>query len=349
MRRLALFAIGLALAVSATAYDPVVPGVTLRFPRDAGAHPGYRIEWWYVTGHLDAAGSAPLGFQVTFFRVRNPEAEDNPSRFSPRQLLFAHAALADPRQGHLLHDQRSARALAGLVEASTADTDVRIDDWWLRRDGSGYRARIAAETFTLDLGFESTQPVLLQGDRGFSRKGPDPRHASYYYSEPQLRVSGRVAVDGAAREVSGVAWLDHEWSSELLAADASGWDWLGANLDDGAALMAFRMRAKDGSTLWAAGTFRPKDGATQTFTGEAVSFVPRRTWRSPRTGATYPVSMQVRVGDRAYVLEPLMDDQELDARESTGTLYWEGAVRLAGAANGHGYLELTGYSERVPF
>jgi len=43
-------------------------------------------------------------------------------------------------------------------------------------------------------------------------------------------------------------------------------------------------------------------------------------------------------------LEPLMDDQELDARASTGTIYWEGAVRAFSGKNeiGHGYLELTG-------
>lgn len=352
MRRL-LALIGLLLPACAMAFDPVVPGVALRFPRDAGAHPGHRIEWWYATGHLDPAGGGPsLGFQVTFFRVRNPDAESNPSRFSPRQLLFAHAALADPAQGRLLHDQRSARMLAGLVEASVADTDVRIEDWSLRREGRGYRTRIAAEAFTLDLAFEGTQPPMLQGDRGFSRKGPEARHASYYYSEPQLRVTGRVLVKGAAREVSGVAWLDHEWSSELLAPEAAGWDWLGANLDDGSALMAFRIRGKDGGTLWASGAWRARGGATTALSGDDVQFTPRRAWRSARTGTTYPVAMDVRAGGRTYRLEPLMDDQELDARASTGTLYWEGAVRLEGApgsVGGRGYLELTGYAERVPF
>jgi predicted secreted hydrolase len=229
------------------------------------------------------------------------------------------------------------------------DTDVRIDDWTLRREGRGYRTRIPAEGFTLDLAFEPTQPPMPQGTNGFSRKGPDPRHASYYYSEPQLRVSGRVIAQGKARDVTGVAWLDHEWSSELLAAGAAGWDWLGANLEDGSALMAFRIRGTDGSTLWSTASWRPKGGASIGLSGDAVAFTPRRTWRSPRTGTVYPVRMDVRVGERTWTLEPLMDDQELDARTSTGTLYWEGAVKLSGASKGRGYLELTGYSERVPF
>ena len=333
----------------AFAFDPVTPGRKLEFPRDAGAHPGHRIEWWYVTGHLETEGG-PLGFQVTFFRVRNPSAGNNASRFSARQLLFAHAALSDPALGRILHDQRTARAMDGLVEAKTADTDVRIDDWSLRREGGAYRTRIAGEEFTLELDLAPTQSPLLQGDRGFSRKGTSAASASYYYSEPQLAVSGRVVARGRPREVRGVAWLDHEWSSAPLEADAAGWDWLGVNLDDGGALMAFRIRSRGGAALWSTATLRAKGGEPVTLPAADVAFTTRRTWRSPRTGTEYPVAMDVRVGERVWKVEPLLDDQEIDARASTGTLYWEGAVRTASdGASGRGYLELTGYAGRPPF
>jgi predicted secreted hydrolase len=337
-------------ALAAPVFDPVVPGKALEFPRDYGAHPGYRIEWWYVTGHLDSA-RGPLGFQVTFFRVRNPDAENVPGRFSPRQVLFAHAALADVPHARFLHDQRIGRALPDLVEARVGDTGVRLDDWMLARESGGYHARVSAEGFALDLLLTPTQPVLLQGDRGYSRKGPLPEQASYYYSEPQLRVEGKVSTKGEALTVGGVAWLDHEWSSELLASDAAGWDWLGANLDGGGALTAFRIRATDGRVLWATSTYRAPGGDPVTFTRQTVEFTVRRTWKSPRTGTEYPVAMDVRVADRTYHLEPLLEDQELDARASTGTLYWEGAVRITGrdGVRGRGYLELTGYAERVPF
>jgi predicted secreted hydrolase len=350
MRKAVLFFLLAQVAAAALAFDPVVPGRALQFPRDYGAHPGHRIEWWYVTGHLDSS-RGPLGFQVTFFRVRNPDAENVPGRFSPRQILFAHAALADAPRARFLHDQRVGRLLPPLVDAREADTAVRIDDWMLERDGSGYRTRIAADGFALDLALTPTQPVLLQGDRGYSRKGPLPEQASYYYSEPHLRVEGKVRSRDETLEVRGVAWLDHEWSSEMLAADAAGWDWLGANLDDGGALTAFRIRAKDGRVLWATATYRAPGGTPVTFAREAVQFTVRRTWKSPRTGTEYPVAMDVRVGDRTYYLDPLLEDQELDARASTGTLYWEGAVRVTSrqGAGGRGYLELTGYAERVPF
>jgi predicted secreted hydrolase len=338
------------LAATAHAFDPVTPGHELQFPRDRGAHPGHRIEWWYVTGHLDSK-RGPLGFQVTFFRVRNPDAEASPSRFAPKQIVFAHAARADPAAGRLLHDQRSARALPPLVEARTGETHVRIDDWSLAREGEAYRTQVGGADFTLELAMSPTQPVMLQGERGFSRKGALGAQASYYYSEPQLRVSGRVVAHGAAEEVTGVAWLDHEWSSEVLASEASGWDWLGANLDDGGAIMAFRIRARDGSPLWSTATLRPRDGPVTTIDASQVFFTPRRTWKSPRTGTTYPVAMDVRIGPRTWRVEPLMDDQELDARASTGTLYWEGAVRMQAddGARARAYLELTGYAERVPF
>jgi predicted secreted hydrolase len=343
---------------AAQAFEPVVPGHRLEFPRDFGAHPGHRIEWWYATGQLNSP-RGPLGFQVTFFRLRNRDAEANPSRFSPRQVIFAHAALADPGRGRFLHDQRVGRLYPGLVDSAAGDTDVRLDDWSLKRESGVYRTRVAADGFALELTFAPTQPVLLQGDGGYSRKGPLPGQASYYYSEPQLKVEGRVITGSESVAVTGTAWLDHEWSSELLPADATGWDWLGANLDDGGALMAFRVRGKDGSTKWAAATFRgpPVAGigspapAVKIFGPADVRFTVRREWQSPRSGTVYPVEMEIRVGESVWRVEPLMDDQELDARASTGTLYWEGAVKVAGPGGiaGRGYLELTGYAERVPF
>ena len=345
---LALLASLAAIAFDAARYDVVGPGVPLRFPEDTGAHPGHRIEWWYVTGELQSP-RGPMGFQVTFFRLRNPEGEGRTSRFAPGQILFAHAALADPAEGRLLHDQRSARALPPLVFAKTGATDVRIDDWTFAREADAYRTRVAGEDFALDLAFAPTQPVMLQGEQGYSRKGPSGEQASYYYSEPQLRVSGRVWAHGKPVDVTGTAWLDHEWSSAVLAPDAAGWDWLGANLDGGAALMAFRIRRKDGSTLWSTATLREPGHEPRTL--PSATFTPRRTWSSPRTGITYPVAMTVEVDGRTWTLDPLMDDQELDARASSGVLYWEGAVRLRSSdgATGRGYLELTGYAERVPF
>ena len=362
MRSVAALAFSLIAGIAAAqAFDPVTPGRALRFPEDRGAHPGHRIEWWYVTGQLESR-EGPLGFQVTFFRVRQREAESNPSRFSPREILFAHAAVADPRKGRLLHDQRIARALAPLVEARAGETDVRIDDWSLTRESGAYRARVPADGFALELSLSPTQPVLLQGEGGFSRKAPATRSrgstgpaggelASYYYSEPQLRVTGSILVDGRRVEATGVAWLDHEWSSELLVAGAVGWDWIGANLDDGSAFMAFRIRGAKGESVWAGATMRAPGREARPLPAGAVRFVPLRSWTSPRTGTHYPVAMEISLEGRSWRVEPLMDDQELDARASTGTLYWEGAVRVSGPAGetGRGYLELTGYAERLAF
>ena len=349
MRRRAFLAWTLGCATLARAFEPVEPGRALVFPQDRGAHPGHRIEWWYMTGHLDTP--SPLGFQVTFFRVRNKEAENLPGRFSPRQLLFAHAAVTDIAAGKLRHDQRAARLLGGLVYTREGETDVRLDDWTLRRDGASYRTRIDADGFAMELLLTPTQAPLLQGDGGFSRKGPRPEQASYYYSEPHLEVTGRVALEGRDRAVRGRAWLDHEWSSELLAAEATGWDWLGANLEDGGALTVFRVRDAKGGSVWATALHRDAAGVIRRWSGADVTFVPQRRWTSSRTGVSYPVAPRIEIGGEAWNVTPLIDDQELDARASTGTLYWEGAVRVAGprGAQGRGYLELTGYSERVPF
>ncbi len=256
VRTAALLTIGFASlcgAAFAQDYAQVQPGHELQFPRDYGSHPQFRTEWWYLTGWVKDARGRDLGIQITFFRNRPGVAENNPSRFAPRQLLFAHAALADPAIGKLLHDQRAARAGFGLAEAKEGGTDVWIDDWSLQQTDSGYSARIAARDFGYALEFKTTQPVLLQGERGLSRKGPMPAQASYYYSQPQLAVSGTITVKGEEFAVSGSAWLDHEWSSEYLAEEAVGWDWVGLNLADGGALMAFRIRDKRAAPIGRAG------------------------------------------------------------------------------------------------
>ena len=349
MRRRAFLAAPLALLARpapADGYPAVVPGYALEFPRDDGAHPGFQTEWWYVTGWL-RLGAREVGFQVTFFRSRPRIAEESPSAFAPRQLLFAHAAIADPAVRRLLHDQRAARAGFGLAEAREGTTDVRIDDWSLALAGAVYRTRIPAREFALDLEFAPSQAVMLQGEAGFSRKGPAPYQASYYSSRPHLAVTGTLERSGKRERAEGTAWLDHEWSSEYLAPEAAGWDWIGLNLDRGGALMAFRIRARAGGVLWAGGGWRDADGRVRVFAPGEVGFEPLRRWRSPRTEVDYPVAMRVRTPQGELTLDPLMDDQELDSRASTGAIYWEGAVtaREGDRIAGRGYLELTGYGK----
>lgn len=334
---------------AAVSWPPVVAGRRLVFPEDHGAHPAFRTEWWYITGWLIAPDGGDLGVQITFFRNRPGVQEGTGSKFAPTQLLFAHAALADPAQKRLLHDQRAAREGFDLAAASTSTTDVQLDDWALALDGETYRARIAARGFGLDLAFAARSPILLQGDAGLSRKGPSPRQASYYYSRPHLQVSGRVRRGQRTDDVTGAAWLDHEWSSDYLGPGAAGWDWCGINLHDGGALMAFRIRDGAGAQIWAGGSRRAPDGSTRVATPSDIAFESLRSWSSPRTGTRYPVSMRIALWDEAITLQPLMDDQELDARGSTGTIYWEGAVRAfrGDTEIGRGYLELTGYGQRL--
>lgn len=343
-------------------YPPVLAGKALVFPHDLGAHPDYRTEWWYITGWLQDAAGVERGFQLTFFRVRTLIGDDNPSRFAPSQLILAHAAVADPATGRLRHAERAARTYPGLAEAATGTTQVGVGGWSLRTDGGApdsdrapYRTHIDAQDFAFDLVFEPGRAPLLNGREGFSQKAPDPINASYYYSRPQLRTSGTLRLDGEPFAVNGHAWLDHEWSSEILPAAASGWDWIGINLHDGGSLMLFQMRDAEGRAMWEAGTLGDKAGQVRKFAAEEVRFEPLRHWTSPRTGVRYPVQWRLRLaGGRTLQLRPLLDDQELDSRSSTGAVYWEGAVRLfevqAGGGEreiGQGYLEMTGYAERL--
>jgi predicted secreted hydrolase len=345
MRRLVAVAALMAVA-SAPPYPVVAPGIRLAFPRDHGAHPAFRSEWWYVTGWLKGADGRDIGFQVTFFRV-NPHADPaNPSRFSPGQVLFAHAAVSDSRLGRILHAEQAARAGFGLAGAATADADVKLNHWTFRRSPDGrFATHVAVAEFGLDLTFRPGQPPLAEGENGYSRKGPKPTQASYYYSVPHLKVAGSIVRGGRTEQVSGEAWLDREWSSDYLAPEAAGWDWTGLNLDDGSALMAFRIRRKGGGALWAGGSLRRPGGEIVRFSPSDVGFAPVRRWRSAATKAIYPVeqvlSVRLPEGIRRFPLRPLFADQEVDARRAGQPVYWEGAIRTDG---GRGYLELTGYA-----
>lgn len=327
----------------------MVPGRPLVLPFDFGAHPEFKTEWWYVTGWLTKPDGKPLGFQVTFFRSRTGVDDANPSAFAPKQLIVAHAALSDPAFGRLVHDQRSAREGFDLAYARTGTTDLKLDDWRMRRGLDGaYTIAIRSSELTLELRLTPSGPPLMQGDQGYSRKGPDPAQASYYYSEPQLSVSGVAGRAGTAPvKVLGTAWLDHEWSSQALAPDAAGWDWVGANLADGSALMAFQIRSKQGGKLWAHAVLRDAAGKVTQFLPDQVSFIPQTRWKSPRTNAVYPVGTTIVTGGTSWRILPLQHDQELDTRRSTGAVYWEGAVTIErdGKPAGHGYLEMTGYDK----
>jgi predicted secreted hydrolase len=329
-------------------------GRVLRFPRDHGTHNEAATEWWYATGWTGTPEAPRLGFQLTFFRSSTGLAAASSSRFAARHLLFAHAAVTDLQAGRHLHAQRITRwsGDAGAVQARAADddTDVHIGDWHLRRGSDGYAARLPGDDFALDLVLQPTQPLLLQGEAGHSRKGPLEHHASHYYRQPQLQVQGTVTLGGQRIALPGRAWLDHEWSDALLAPEAVGWDWMGLNLFDGSALTVFQLRRADGSALWGGGSHRPPGGAVRAFAPDAVRCTAGRRWTSPATQASYPVQWEVDTPAGRFGVRSLLDAQEMDSSGSTGTVYWEGLSEVLdgnGRRVGLGYLEMTGYSGRL--
>ncbi len=336
-------------------------GRVLRFPRDHGAHPGCRTEWWYITGWLGTEAQPSGGFQVTFFRSRTGVAQGHPSRFAARQLLFAHAAITTlgAGGGRHLHDQRIVRwngdPAAPLAAAALDTARVHIGPWRLALEGAGdgerWTSLISARDFRLELDMARSQPLLLQGDAGFSRKGPDEAQASHYVTDPQLAVRADITVEGRRLATAGGrAWMDHEWSEALLHPQAVGWDWIGINLFDGGALTAFQLRRADGSALWAGGSHRAAGGPARVFEPGELRFEAVRRWRSPASGVTWPVEWRVSTPAGRHEVRALVDAQELDSRASTGALYWEGLSELVDASGrrvGLGYLELTGYGSAL--
>lgn len=360
LNRRMLVAAGLGAGVAHGAGTEGLPSRSLVFPRDAGAHPDYGIEWWYVTGYAVNLGNrVTFGFQVTFFRSRIPKTQNMVSSMAAKQLIFAHAAVTDLKARKLWHDQRLARSSgappgqnpADTAWTSTQDTQVRLRDWSLARQGADLQTNIQAHDFALALTLTASQPVLLQGEMGLSKKGPSTGHTSYYYSLPQLQVRGELVVQGQ-RHVIGAgstAWLDHEWSQQIMPPQAVGWDWIGINLFDGSALTAFRLRDKNGEAVWDGGSFRANNKLFNFARGDVV-FKPLRRWNSPLSRASYPVEWMVRTPADYYSIRALLDNQEMDSRASTGAIYWEGLCEVWDSNDrlvGRGYLEMTGYASPI--
>ncbi len=357
IRRRTLISAGLGAAAAPHLGAAPLPHKTLVFPRDAGAHPDSAIEWWYVTGYaMDDSADVAFGFQVTFFRSRVPKTQNMQSTLAARQLVFAHAALTDVKGRKLWHDQRMARSSGAepgqsrndSAWTSTQDTNIQLQDWSLVRQGSDLLARINANSFSIAVSLTTSQPVLLQGNSGLSQKGPDPAQTSHYYSQPHLQVRGELVLQGKRHAVGAgsTAWLDHEWSQQIMPPQAVGWDWMGINLLDGSALTAFRLRDKSGNAVWDGGSFRASDKLFIFQHGEVI-FKPLRTWKSALSQASYPVEWIVRTPADFYTVRAMVDNQEMDSRTSTGAIYWEGLSEVWDSNQrlvGRGYLEMTGYA-----
>jgi predicted secreted hydrolase len=324
------------------------------FPADHGPHPDYRTEWWYYTGNLATAEGRRFGFQLTLFRLAQapPPAETRPSRWAADQVYMAHFAVTDVAGGRFHPAVRLVRGALDLAGATARPFRVWAEDWSVEGQGDEalpMRLRAAEGPVGIDLVLEGGKPFVLHGERGLSRKGPDPGDASYYYSFTRMPARGTVRVGGEQHAVTGSAWMDREWSTSALGADQVGWDWFAVQLSDGRDLMVYRLRRRDGSIdPFSAGTIVEPGGLARPLYAAEVIVEPLAWWTSPRGGTRYPARWRIAIPRESLALEvmPLVADQEF----AEPVRYWEGAVRVQGQARGRpveglGYVELVGYAD----
>jgi predicted secreted hydrolase len=329
--------------------------IPFSFPADFGPHPEYQTEWWYYTGNLDTADGRHFGYQLTFFRRALLPAEislPRSSEWATNQIYMAHFALTDVEGGEFYAFERFARGAAGLAGALSEPYEVWLEDWRIDQTGaSTFTMFASAEGVRVELELRDDKGPVLQGDDGYSQKGPEPGNASYYYSQTRLRSEGEVQVGDEVFAVSGLSWKDHEYSTTALAADQVGWDWFSIQLDDGYELMLFQIRRADGSIdPFSSGELIAPDGRTTHLAASDLIIEPTGEWRSPHSDATYPMGWQLSIPKVSLELQlrPFLEDQELNV----SFVYWEGAVEVSGSRAGHavsgvGYVEMTGYAESI--
>ncbi len=326
-------------------YRQAEPGYRYQFPRDHFSHPDFKTEWWYYTGNLRDGGGHRYGFELVFFRQGQAQREETKSAWRVDDIYLAHLALTNIDGGKFQYFERTNRAGPGIAGASLDQARIWNGNWQSRWDlATGDQTLSAVEKglrFNLRL-TPRTAPVI-HGENGISLKSETPGHASHYVSFPLLAVEG--SLNGAA--VTGTAWMDHEWFTNVLEESAQGWDWFSVQLENHTELMLFQMRHRDGGTPFVAGTFIDAAGRATPLHRADISTTPLDWWTSARTGARYPIRWRLAVPSRGVAIEcaAAVTNQELVMH--SGPIYWEGAVRYSGSASGVGYMELTGYSSPV--
>ncbi|MEI7772127.1 MAG: lipocalin-like domain-containing protein [Chloroflexales bacterium] len=343
-------------ADSVSGYARALAPRPFAFPQDHGPHPEFLTEWWYFTGNLDDGVGHHFGYQLTIFRrALAPAAPARQSAWATRDIYMGHLALSDVSGGQFHAFERFSRGGAGLAGASGAPFRVFLEDWSVDGGGPGgmdMRLRAAQGDVGIDLRAVNGAPPVLQGAAGLSQKGPSAGNASYYYSLPRMATTGEIRVGDARYRVSGLSWMDREWSTSSLEGDVVGWDWFALQLGDGGSLMLYRLRQRGGAVSpYSAGRLVSADGSQASLASADVQVDVLDTWRSPRTGAVYPARWHLRAPAVQLDLEiaPYLADQELPV----SVAYWEGAAQISGTragapVGGSGYVELTGYAERAP-
>lgn len=337
-------ALALAFVVFASRFTPLDPAAPA-FPRDHGSHDGARVEWWYVTGHLTDDAGKRFGYQLTFFRagLLDEPRPQRTSAWAARDLFLAHFARTDVSAKTFRYAERAHRSGPGAARAAEERLFVTNEDWRLEElDGKlVLYARDGADELSLLLTPE--KPLVLHGENGLSRKGPEPEAVSRYVSFTRLSSAG----SWNGRRVTGTSWMDHEWGSGSIGKEAAGWDWFSLQLADGRDVMLYRMRGKDGAaSRFSSGTVVQKDGRASPLGAGDFTLEETARWKSPRNGATYPARWTVRIPKERLVLDvvPVVADQELVTDRSTRVTYWEGACDVQGDVAGRAYVELTGYA-----
>jgi len=347
-----LLAVG-AAGVETVDFQPAQPGRAFQFPRDHGAHPDFKTEWWYYTGSLKSIEGETFGYQLTFFRVglKKP-APGAHSAWRADTVYFAHLAVTDPSRGEFAFREVAQRGAMGLAGAEPDRLTVWIDDWRVESRGAEHHLRAAKDGIGLDLTLTPLKPPVLHGEGGYSRKSATAEVASHYYSITRLATKGTLTLGERTLEVTGTSWFDREFSTSQLAPEQVGWDWFSLQLSDGVDLMLYVMRLKDGTLDRASsGTLVDREGRARHLDLDDFQIKATGTWSSPHSQATYPSGWQIKLPDAGYTLtlEPTLADQELRPGGRSPIIYWEGQVKVRGTQNqetlsGQGYVELTGYA-----
>jgi predicted secreted hydrolase len=335
-------------------YQVAAPRYRYEFPRDHFNHEAFQTEWWYYTGNLKSTDGQRYGFELTFFRQGVDRDSSKNKAWDVQDLFLAHLALSDLDGQHFYHDERLNRSGPGIAGISEKTNRIWNGNWQIQWSGDNQQLSASNEQFKLNFAMHSEKLPVIHGENGVSQKAAGSGHASHYISLTRLATTGSIELSGKKVEVAGTSWMDHEFFTNQLDAQQSGWDWLSLQMQDNTELMLYHFRRKDGSShSFSAGTFIDSNGTKTSLKSTDFVLTPAgKTWSSPDTHATYPIEWKITIPRLGINLKAstLLQNQELTGKTKISPSYWEGSIQLEGTRNdsvykGLGYLEMTGYDQ----
>lgn len=317
-----------------------------QFPKDELSHDNI-VEWWYINGFMNGSKGEKFSFMNCLFKVDNKRSKvPLLSRLPVKTVYFFHSIISNLKTG----EKEIFVAPFCIISRDSFTKDLLHINFLVEFKPilfGGYVNHVLEEyelfkyrlkTEKMDVNLIYNKPPMLEGGEGYLKMNDK---STYYYSLTDLSLSGNLKFKDKMIEVTGKAWMDHQWADTSYNKDR--WNWFSIQLDNGLDIMCFEHISNGNSVFHA--TIMFADGLQKSF--DNIEIIPDgNMWKSRRSGNKYNLSWRVIIPNENIDLKikAILPDQEIGFNVVN---YWEGATEVKGMVGelkvkGKGFMELVG-------